>query len=386
MQTDEITASFGPKGRRVKVGRIAEIAPEGGFTLDSGMKIAKLPVAFQTYGKLNAARDNAVLICHGLTGDQYLASPHPVTGKPGWWEHLVGEGKAVDTSRYFVICSNVIGGCMGSFGPKTIDPATGMAYALTFPVITISDMVRAQAALIDQLGIKQLMAVVGGSMGGMQALEWAASYPDSLRACMPIATAARHSAQNIAFHEIGRQAVMADPDWCGGDYQAAGRYPAKGLAVARMTAHVTYVSEMALAQKFGRKLQDREAIGFGFEADFQVESYLRYQGAAFVERFDPNSYLYITRAMDYFDLARDHGGKLAAVFAASPVRFCLVSFSSDWCFASDESRFIVRALNAAGAMVSFTEITTDKGHDAFLLDVPELASVVTGFLAGVANG
>ncbi|MCI5049033.1 MAG: homoserine O-acetyltransferase [Rickettsiales bacterium] len=375
-------ASFGPDHRRISVGDVVDLRPKEPFCLDGGLCIESLPVAFQTYGTLNADKSNAILVCHGLTGDQYLASDHPVTGKPGWWEMSVGSGKPIDTDKYFVICSNVIGSCMGSWGPKSIDAATGKPYGLNFPVITIADMVRAQVALIDAFGIEQLFAVIGGSMGGMLALTWASLYPERVFAAMPIATSARHSAQNIAFHEIGRQAVMADPDWRDGNYFEAGTYPSKGLAVARMTAHVTYVSQVALAQKFGRHLQDKESIGFGFDADFQVESYLRYQGKSFVERFDPNAYLYITRAMDYFDLAADHGGNLGMAFANTPVRFCVVSFSSDWCFPTEESRDIVRALNAASADVSFAEIQTDKGHDAFLLDVPDFQRTMAGFIDG----
>ena len=357
--------------------------------LDGGTTLADFPVAYQTYGTLNADRSNAVLICHALTGDQYVADPNPVTGKPGWWEMMVGPGRPVDTDRYFVICANVIGGCMGSAGPKEINPQTGAPWGLNFPVLTIRDMVRAQKRLVESFGVEQLFAVVGGSMGGMQALEWAVSYPESVFAVAPIATAARHSAQNIAFHEVGRQAIMADPDWRRGAYLADGVRPERGLAVARMAAHITYLSEAALHRKFGRNLQDRAAPKYGFEAEFQVESYLRYQGAAFVERFDANSYLYITRAMDYFDIAADHGGVLADAFRpggkTTPVRFCLVSFSSDWLFPTLESRTIVHALNAAGANVSFVEIETDKGHDAFLLDEPEFLQVMWGFLDACAR-
>ncbi|HYG85714.1 MAG TPA: homoserine O-acetyltransferase [Azospirillum sp.] len=357
--------------------------------LDSGLDLGPFTVAYQTYGTLNEDRSNAILICHALTGDQYVAERHPLTGKPGWWEMMVGPGKPVDTDRYFVICSNVVGGCMGSTGPAETDPATGKPYGLSFPVITIADMVRAQKLLIDHLGIEKLFSVIGGSMGGMQVLQWAASYPDAVYSAIPIATAAIHSAQNIAFHEVGRQSVMADPEWCGGDYLLQGKRPQRGLAVARMAAHITYLSETALHRKFGRNLQDRSAITYGFDADFQVESYLRHQGISFVERFDANSYLYITRAMDYFDLAADHGGVLANAFRhdgkATPVRFCLVSFSSDWLFPTRESRAIVHALNAAAANVSFVEVETDRGHDAFLLDEPEFHQVIRGFLEGCAE-
>ena len=353
--------------------------------LDCGVELGPFTVAYQTYGRLNADRSNAILVCHALTGDQFAAEKHPITGKPGWWELMVGPGKVLDTDRYFIISSNVLGGCMGTTGPKEDDPATGKPYGLGFPVITIGDMVRAQALLIESLGIEQLFCVIGGSMGGMQALDWAARFPDRVFAAVPIACAEHHSAQNIAFHELGRQAIMADPDWCGGDYAMHGRNPRRGLAVARMAAHITYLSEAALTRKFGRNLQEREQITYGFDADFQVESYLRHQGSTFVERFDANSYLYITRAMDYFDMAAEHGGVLANAFRGTPVRFCVISFSSDWLFPPSESRVIVHALNAVVANVSYAEIVTDKGHDAFLLDEPELHTTLRGFLDGAAE-
>lgn len=353
--------------------------------MDCGIAFAPFSVAYQTYGTLNTDRSNAILVCHALTGDQHVANIHPVTAKPGWWETMVGPGRPIDTDRFFVICSNVLGGCMGTTGPASTNPATGQPYGLDMPVVTIRDMVRAQAMLVDHLGIDQLFCVVGGSMGGMQVLQWAASYPDRVFSAIPIAAAARHSSQNIAFHEVGRQAVMADPNWCGGRYLQCGTKPEKGLAVARMAAHITYMSDDSLHRKFGRKLQDREAPTFSFDADFQIESYLRYQGSTFVERFDANSYLYVTRAMDYFDLAADYGGVLANAFKGSKSRFCVVSFTSDWLFPTSESRSIVHALNAGGASVSFVEIDTNKGHDAFLLDVPELFSTTRGFLGAAAN-
>ena len=348
------------------------------LALDSGVTLHGVDIAYETYGSLNADASNAVLVCHALTGDQHVAAQHPRTGKPGWWDRMVGTGKPVDPARHFIVCANVLGGCSGSTGPAS-DDAAGMRYAMRFPVITIADMVRAQAALLDALGISQLHAVIGGSMGGMQALQWAVSYPARVRAVVAIASAARHSAQNIAFHEVGRQAVMADPNWRGGDYYG-GDGPAAGLAVARMAAHITYLSEAGLTARFGRRLQARDALGFGFDADFQVESYLRHQGLSFVERFDANSYLYITRAMDYFDLGEAAGGRLAAAFAGTRTRFALVSFTSDWLYPTAESRRIVRALNAANAQVSFVELDSPHGHDAFLLDAPELNRVVDGFL------
>ncbi len=353
--------------------------------LDSGALLSPLEVAYKTYGSLNADKSNAVLVCHALTGDQHVASTHPVTGKPGWWNRVVGPGLPLDPARHFIICANVVGGCMGSTGPASINPATGQPYALTFPMITIADMVRAQAMLVEALGIETLFAVVGGSMGGMQVLQWAASYPEKLFSAICIAAAARHSAQNIAFHEVGRQAIMADPDWRAGAYEGQGVRPEKGLAVARMAAHITYLSETALQRKFGRELQ-RDGLSWGFDADFQVESYLRHQGASFVDRFDANSYLYVTRALDYFDLAASHGGVLAEAFRrARHVRFCVLSFSSDWLYSTAESRDVVRALNAAGCRASFAEIETDKGHDAFFLDEPALDSALRGFLASAAE-
>ena len=353
--------------------------------LDSGAILLPLEIAYKTYGRLNDARTNAVLVCHALTGDQHLASTHPITGKPGWWELYVGPGRPLDPERHFIICTNVVGGCMGTTGPASVDTKSGEAYGLKFPVITIADMVRAQAMLIDALGIECLFAAVGGSMGGMQVLQWAADYPDKLFSAVCIAAAARHSAQNIAFHEVGRQAIMADPNWCGGAYLAAGVRPDKGLAVARMAAHITYLSESALQRKFGRELQ-KDGLSWGFDADFQVESYLRHQGASFVDRFDANSYLYITRALDYFDLSAQYGGVLAQAFRkARHVKFCVLSFSSDWLYPTEESRDVVRALNGAGCRASFAEIETDKGHDAFFLADPQLDQTLRGFLAAQAQ-
>jgi homoserine O-acetyltransferase len=353
--------------------------------LDAGVELSPFQIAYKTYGTLNADRSNAVLICHALTGDQHAASPNPVTGKPGWWVTMVGPGKPIDTERYFVICSNVIGSCMGSTGPASTNPKTGEPWGLDFPVITIRDMVRAQAMLLDALNIETLFAVAGGSMGGMQVLQWAASFPKRVFCALPLACATRHSAQNIAFHEVGRQAVMADPEWHHGRYFVEGTDPRRGLAVARMAAHITYLSDAALHRKFGRKFQDRDKPTFSFDADFEVESYLRHQGSSFVERFDANSYLYLTRAMDYFDLAADHGGAVANAFRGLDTRFCVLSFTSDWLFPTSESRNIVHALNASGGRVSFAEIVTDKGHDAFLLDEPELFAITRGFLDGAAK-
>lgn len=377
--------AFGASYREVDVGEIVMLARDKPFTLECGVEISNFPVAYQTYGSLNTKRNNAVLICHALSGDQYVSGTHPVTGKPGWWDRMVGPGKPIDTNRFFVICSNVIGSCMGSFGPKETNPATGKPYGLSFPFITMGDIVRAQALLIDHLGVEKLFCAIGGSMGGMQVLEWATRFPERVFAVAPIATASRQSAQNIAFHEIGRQAIMADPDWCDGDYLLHRKYPSKGLAVARMAAHVTYLSEAMLQQKFGRNLQNREKVTYGFDADFSIESYLRHQGMSFVERFDANSYLYLTRAASYFDLTQGGTKTLPEVFAGTKLRFCLVSFSSDWLYSSVESRNLVRALNAVAANVSFTEIETDKGHDSFLLDVPEFDATIRGFINGSAS-
>ena len=372
-----------------RFGRSRHVTLPGPLRLDGGTSLSPVEIAYETYGTLAPDGGNAVLVCHALTGDQHVASAHPRTGKPGWWARMVGEGRPIDTRRFFVVCANVLGSCMGSSGPASVDPATGQAWGMRFPVITVRDMVRAQALLLDHLGIARLHAVVGGSMGGMQALSWAATFPERVAAAVVIASTARHTAQNIAFHEVGRQAIMADPRWRGGGYYGADDPPAAGLAVARMAAHITYLSEAGLTEKFGRRLQTRAgrpdgAKSFGFDADFQVESYLRHQGIAFVDRFDANSYLYITRAMDYFDLAEEHGGPLAHAFRAARARFCLVSFDTDWLYPTAEARTVVRALNAAGAPVSFVELSSPYGHDAFLLDVPELYRVIDGFMKGGA--
>ena len=379
-----------PADQKIGPGQRALLGEALPLKLDCGIELGPFHLAYCTYGRLNADKSNAILICHALTGDQHVANTHPVTGKPGWWLTLVGPGKVIDTDRFFVICSNVIGGCMGSSGPAETDPKTDKPWGLGFPLITIRDMVNAQAMLLDHLGIPDLFCVIGGSMGGMQVLQWAASYPERCFAAVPLACAARHSAQNIAFHEVGRQAIYTDPDWHGGDYFSHHTIPRNGLAVARMAAHITYLSEAALHRKFGRNLQNREQLTYGFEAEFQVESYLRHQGSTFVERFDANSYLYITRAMDYFDLAAQDrgtgaGGNLAGVFQGSRTRFCVVSFTSDWLFPTSENKAIVRALNAAAANVSFVEIETDKGHDAFLLDEPEMFRTLKGFINGCAE-
>jgi homoserine O-acetyltransferase/O-succinyltransferase len=348
--------------------------------LDNGQSLDGVEIAYETYGALNAAKDNAVIVFHATTGDQYLASKHPITGKSGWWDRTVGPGKPIDTDRFHVICANVIGGCMGSTGPASLH-SDGKPWGMRFPVITIRDMVRAQVLLLEALGIERLYAAIGGSMGGMQALSLAANWPQLTERVLCIAATATMPAQNIAFQEVGRQAIMADPAWQEGDYYGSDQGPDAGLSVARMAAHITYLSEASLTEKFGRRLQDRDAKTFGFDADFQVESYLRHQGSAFTGRFDANSYLYLTRAMSYFDLAEDHGGRLADVFAGNKARFCVVSFDSDWLYPTELSRRIAHALNAAGAPVSFVELSAPFGHDSFLLDVPELDRVIAGFLS-----
>ncbi|MFW7267584.1 homoserine O-acetyltransferase MetX [Gluconacetobacter sp. Hr-1-5] len=363
--------------------------PEG-MQLECGFLLAPVRVAYRTYGTLSAARDNAIVVCHALTGDQYVAETHPLTGKPGWWGRMVGPGMPIDTDRFFVICMNVLGGCMGSTGPRDPRPdVAGEPWGTDFPPVTIRDMVRAQKLVVDALGITRLFAVVGGSMGGMQVLEWAATFPEMVFAAMPIATSPFHSAQNIAFNEVSRQAIFADPEWHGGRYWEQGAVPARGLAVARMMAHITYLSEEALTRKFGRRVRRDPYNQAGamslFGEIFEVESYLRHQGSSFVRRFDANSYLTITRAMDYFDLGADHDGDPSRPFHGTRTRFCIVSFTSDWLFPTSQARLLARALNRAAANVSFVEIDSDKGHDAFLLDEPDFDRTVRGFLSGAAE-
>jgi len=350
------------------------------LTLDCGRVISDFPIAYETYGKLNERKDNAILIFHALTGDQFVAGKNPVTDKDGWWTYAVGSGKAINTDKYFLICANVIGGCMGSFGPSHIDPETKEAFGTKFPVITINDMVNAQVNLLDHFKINQLFSVIGGSMGGMQVLQFVSNFPDKAKTAIPIACTSSHSAQNIAFNELGRQSIMADSDWREGNYQNQNLNPGKGLSVARMAAHITYLSKKGLENKFGRKLQERDDLKFGFDADFQIESYLRHQGSVFVDRFDANSYLYITRAMDYFDLPRKFGGNLSKAFEKTKTKFFIISFTSDWLYPTQENKDIVIALNSIGADVGFAEIESDKGHDSFLLDVPDFLNVLKNFV------
>ena len=348
--------------------------------LDCGKTINNFPLAYETYGSLNESKDNAILVFHALTGDQYVTGINPVTKKEGWWIHAVGPDKSIDTKKYFVICAKVIGGCMGSFGPSHKNEETNKVYGTDFPVITINDMVNAQVNLLDHFEIKKLFSVIGGSMGGMQVLQFVSNFPDKTRTAVPIACTYSHSAQNIALNELGRQAITADHNWLAGEYSSRNKVPDKGLAVARMAAHITYLSKKGLQEKFGRKLQERDDFKFGFDADFQIESYLRHQGSVFVDRFDANSYLYITRAMDYFDLAKQFNGNLSNAFKKTDSKFFIISFTSDWLYPTQENKEIVIALNAIGANVGFVEIESDKGHDSFLLNVPDFLNTVKNFL------
>jgi len=360
--------------------KMKSIIIEKSLKLDCGKEISNFPLAYETYGNLNEKRDNAILIFHALTGDQYASGINPITKKEGWWNYAVGPGKSFDTDKFFVICANVIGGCMGSYGPGSIDTLTNKPIGTNFPVITINDMVNAQYNLLDHFKIEKLFAVAGGSMGGMQVLQFVSNFPNKARVAIPIACTASHSAQNIAFNELGRQAIMSDSNWKDGLYNEKSTNPDKGLAVARMAAHITYLSKKGLQEKFGRNLQERSDLKFGFDADFQIESYLRYQGSVFVDRFDANSYLYITRAMDYFDLTKQFGGNLSKAFKDTKTKFFIISFTSDWLYPTSENKDIVIALNAIGADVGFVEIKTDKGHDSFLLDVPDFLSTIKNYL------
>ena len=359
---------------------IKKIIVKKPLKLDCGKTISDYPLAYETYGKLNEKKDNAILVFHALTGDQFVTGKNPITNKPGWWNYLVGPNKAINTNKFFVICANVIGGCMGSFGPSSINPENNETYGTNFPVITINDMVNAQYNLLEFFEIEKLYSVLGGSMGGMQVLQFVANFPNKTKTAIPIACTASHSAQNIAFNELGRQAIMADTKWKDGNYLKLNLSPDKGLAVARMAAHITYLSKKGLQEKFGRKLQEKDDLNFSFDADFQIESYLRYQGSIFVDRFDANSYLYITRAMDYFDLTKEYKGNLSKAFEKTKTKFFIISFTSDWLYPTSENKEILIALNSSGADVGFIEIFSDKGHDSFLLDVPEFLKTVKNFL------
>ena len=358
--------------------------PPEELELEGGRKLGPITLAYETYGRLSPAKDNAILVVHALSGDAHAAGFHkPGEKNPGWWDIMIGPGKGMDTDKYFVICSNFLAGCKGSTGPSSIDPATGRPFGITFPVVTIRDMVNAQRVLMDHLGIDRLLGVIGGSMGGMQVLEWVARYPQRVRLAIPIATTSKLSAQAIAFDEVGRLAIQADPNWRGGDYYGKA-VPRRGLAIARMIGHITYLSERSMHQKFGRKLQDKTAYGYGFVTDFEVESYLRHKGDRFVDRFDANSYLYITKAMDYFDLAQSYGS-LEQAFAGVETRFMVISFSSEWLFPSFQSKEIVSALRKVNAQAIYTEIQTDHGHDAFLLESEQLARLISNFLEHGSN-
>jgi homoserine O-acetyltransferase len=354
--------------------------------LESGACLGPITIAYETYGRLNAERSNAILIVHALSGSAHAAGYHSADdAKPGWWDECIGPGKAFDTDRFFVICSNVIGSCYGSTGPSSINPATGKQYGLSFPVVTISDMVHAQVKLIDHLGIDQLLCVAGGSMGGMQVLEWAANHPTRVKAAIPLATTAHHSPMLIAFSEVGRQAIYADPAWANGDYYELGKKPDAGLAVARMVGHITYLSEESMQKKFGRRLRSLERYGYEFETEFEIESYLKYNGNSFTRRFDANSYLYITKAMDYFDLSRQTGSLVAAFCNSELVKFLVVSFTSDWLYPSYHSKEVVSALTAVGADVSYLDIQSSWGHDAFLLEVDTMTSLISSYLDRLAH-
>lgn len=363
------------------IGRVEtkEFTIDEDLKLTSGKVLSNVTLAYETYGELNSAKTNAILVCHALTGDAHAAGWHDGEKKPGWWEMLIGPGKALDTEKYFIICSNVLGGCKGSTGPSSINPTTGKKYALDFPIITISDMVNAQYKLIKHLGIGKLFAVIGGSMGGMQALQWAVDYPDMMKKVVVIATCARSSPQQIAFNEVGRQSIISDPFWNNGEYYDNDRFPDSGLAVARMIAHITYLSDESMYLKFGRDLQDREELSYDFDLDFQVESYLHHQGQSFVKRFDANSYLYITKAVDYFDLSID--GSLVEGLKNIKAKVELISINSDWLYPSDQTHEILTALQTNDIDVNFNELKSDYGHDAFLLENGQMNFIINSFLS-----
>ena len=363
-----------------KIENIKQLIVKKPLKLDCGQTINDFPLAYETYGELNENKDNAILVFHALTGDQFASGNNPITKREGWWDIAVGPSKAINTNDYFVICANVLGGCMGTFGPKELNKETNEPYGLSFPVITIKDMISAQEALLDYFNIDKLLCALGGSMGGMQLLQFCASFPDRTFSAIPIACSFSHSAQNIALNELARQAIMADPDWAKGNYLKNNNLPKNGLAVARMAGHISYLSESGLQEKFGRKLQEKADYEFSFDADFQVESYLRHQGYSFVDRFDANSYLYITRAMDYFDLSRQYKEGLTQAFQGQKTKFLVISFSSDWLYPTKQSKDIVIALNASGANVAFAEIKTDKGHDSFLVKEPKFLTTIKGFI------
>jgi homoserine O-acetyltransferase/O-succinyltransferase len=360
--------------------------PPDEMRLESGARLGPITIAYETYGKLDASGNNAVMVFHALSGNSHAAGCYSAgDDKPGWWDNMVGPGKGIDTDQYFVICSNIIGSCYGSTGPASTDPGTGRPYGLNFPLFTVADIVRAQKRLLDYLGVRKILCGIGGSIGGMQALEWAVSYPEMVRSVIPIASTCRRSALSIGLSEAQRQAIMADPNWNKGAYYAQ-EPPNKGLALARIIGHITYLSEASMERKFGRRLQENSAFGFDFTTDFQVESYLHYQGQRFVERFDANSYLYITKAMDYFDLAEQRGsGSLVQAFSRTAAKFLVIAFSSDWLYPTAQSREMVKAMKMAGRDVSFCEIETDFGHDSFLLAHDQLTRLIAGFLKRIRS-
>jgi homoserine O-acetyltransferase len=368
------------QGLRIVETRCYTFAQEASFVTEGRGSLSPVTVAYETYGELNADKTNAILILHALTGDAHAAGFHKGDKSPGWWDNMIGPGKAFDTDRYFVICSNVLGGCRGSTGPASMNPRSGKPYALEFPVITVRDMIEVQRHLIDHLGIDCLLAVAGGSMGGMQALQWVASYPERVRSVIPIATTATHSPQQIAFNEVGRQSIMADPNWNDGNYYG-GVLPAKGLSVARMVGHITYMSDVSMAEKFGRRFKDNRG-DFKFDPEFEVEGYLQYRGENFINRFDPNSYLYITKAIDYFDLANGKG--LAEILRGVKARFLVIAFKSDWLYPAHQSQEIARACKRAGVEAIYAELNSTWGHDAFLIEVGEQSHLVKHFLKRVA--
>lgn len=352
---------------------------EDGLMLECGRELAPVTIAYETYGNLNPSRDNVIMVYHALSGDAHAAGYHSEEDKkPGWWDDMIGPGKAFDTNKYFVICSNFLGGCKGTTGPSSINPSTGKPYGTAFPVVTIEDMVKAQRRLIEHLGIKSILTVAGGSMGGMQAMQWAIDYPEMVKSCIVIASTSRLSAQGIAFNAVGRNAIISDPNWNNGNYYEQ-ENPSLGLSIARMIGHITYLSEESMQEKFGRQLQDKSKLDFNFDINFQVESYLKYQGESFVDRFDANSYLYITKAMDYFDITAKYGS-LTDAFKNSRAKFLVISFSSDWLFTPSQSKEIVRALMNVDKDVTYCDLESPYGHDAFLLEEKQQTKMIRGFL------
>ncbi len=384
----KIKIPFGINYRPVEVGDITNIAEKNPLQLELGGQASNIPIAFLTYGKLNAEKTNAIVIFHALTADQYIAESHPVTGKEGWWNFMVGSGKPIDTDKFFVICANVLGGCMGSFSPKTINPKTGKEYAIEFPQVTIQDMVLAQKMLTDKFGIDEFACVIGSSMGGMQAIEWVSHFGEQTRAAIIISSTFKQNSQNIAFHEVARQAIVSDPNWDNGYYPHHKKFPIKGLAVARMSNHVTYTSEKVTSNRFGRQTASEAVLSEDsgedetFRANFQIENYIRHQGRKFVERFDPNSYLYLTKASNLFDVDKKYNNEPEQGFVGLRTNFLVVSFSTDWLCPTYQSLHITNTLQRAGCNVSFMEIESDKGHDTFLIPRSGMEEVVSSFVKG----